>query len=243
MAFFGVPASAETCYTDCAHYFSKEGSVSTSVKAVTYYAYDDIRIENRYIPTITSDELLVKVHGCGLCGSDILKIVQQIPPPVSLGHELTGTIVARGRNVTNFAVMTVEGTFHTFSGHVTVGDSLATSHLDATVDIQSIDTSSTKRDEHLRTADFFDVARFPQMTFTSTSLWGTSDSLGIKGNLTIKGVTKEVVFSGRILDTGLIVAEAKIDRTDFGITSGASIKNEVRLRLQIKVVKAPAVAP
>jgi len=74
------------------------------VKAVKYYSYDDIRLENRYIPTITDDELLVKVHGCGLCGSDILKIVQQAPPPVILGHELTGTIVKRGQAVANFAV-------------------------------------------------------------------------------------------------------------------------------------------
>ena len=74
------------------------------MKAVKYYSYDDIRLENRYIPTITDNELLVKVHGCGLCGSDILKIVQQAPPPVILGHELTGTIVKRGRAVTNFAV-------------------------------------------------------------------------------------------------------------------------------------------
>ena len=74
------------------------------MKAVKYYSYDDIRLENRYIPTITDDELLVKVHGCGLCGSDILKIVQQAPPPVILGHELTGTIVKRGRAVANFAV-------------------------------------------------------------------------------------------------------------------------------------------
>ena len=74
------------------------------MKAVKYYSYDDIRLENRYIPTITDDELLVKVHGCGLCGSDILKIVQQAPPPVILGHELTGTIVKRGRAVANFTV-------------------------------------------------------------------------------------------------------------------------------------------
>ncbi|MDQ6643852.1 MAG: alcohol dehydrogenase catalytic domain-containing protein [Chloroflexota bacterium] len=74
------------------------------MKAVTYYSYDDIRLENRYVPTITDYELLVKVHGCGLCGSDILKIVQQASPPVILGHELTGTIVEMGRGVTNFTV-------------------------------------------------------------------------------------------------------------------------------------------
>lgn len=102
--FFWVQASAEKCYTDYEQHTCIKGICSTSVKAVNYYSYDDIRLENRYIPTITDDELLVKVHGCGLCGSDILKIVQQAPPPVILGHELTGTIVKQGSAVTSFAV-------------------------------------------------------------------------------------------------------------------------------------------
>ncbi len=74
------------------------------MKAIAYYSYDDIRLENRSIPTIGADELLVRVHGCGLCGSDILKIAQQAAPPVILGHELTGTIVERGRAVSHFEV-------------------------------------------------------------------------------------------------------------------------------------------
>jgi L-iditol 2-dehydrogenase len=74
------------------------------LKAVIYHSFDNIRIENRYIPSISVTELLVKVHGCGLCGSDIIKIAQQAPPPVVLGHELTGTIVERGKAVTNFEV-------------------------------------------------------------------------------------------------------------------------------------------
>ena len=74
------------------------------MQAVIYYAFDDIRIENRYIPSISDTELLVKVHGCGLCGSDLIKIVQHAQPPVVLGHELTGTIVERGKAVTNFEV-------------------------------------------------------------------------------------------------------------------------------------------
>jgi L-iditol 2-dehydrogenase len=73
------------------------------VKAVIYYAYDDIRLEERAIPVIDDDELLVHVHGCGLCGSDILKIVVQAPPPVILGHELTGSIVQCGHNVKGFS--------------------------------------------------------------------------------------------------------------------------------------------
>ncbi|GAC1381457.1 MAG: zinc-dependent dehydrogenase [Ktedonobacteraceae bacterium] len=74
------------------------------MKTVTYYSYDDIRIENRSIPTIATSELLVKVDGCGLCGSDILKIAQHAAPPVILGHELTGIIVACGAAVANFEV-------------------------------------------------------------------------------------------------------------------------------------------
>ncbi len=81
----------KTCYNDC-------------VKAVIYHAYDDIQLENRSVPAISRQELLVKVHGCGLCGSDILKIAQKAAPPVILGHELTGTIVERGQDVSDFAV-------------------------------------------------------------------------------------------------------------------------------------------
>jgi L-iditol 2-dehydrogenase len=73
------------------------------MKALIYHSHDDIRLEERPIPTISDQELLVKVHGCGLCGSDIIKIVQQAAPPVVLGHELTGTVVARGKAVTQFA--------------------------------------------------------------------------------------------------------------------------------------------
>ncbi len=74
------------------------------MKAVIYHSYNDIRIENMPIPSILDTELLVRVHGCGLCGSDIVKITHQAPPPVVLGHELTGTIIERGKTVSNVEV-------------------------------------------------------------------------------------------------------------------------------------------
>jgi L-iditol 2-dehydrogenase len=74
------------------------------MRAIIYYSYDDIRLEDRAIPGVGEDELLVRVHGCGLCGSDILKIAQQAAPPVILGHELTGTIVERGEAISHFEV-------------------------------------------------------------------------------------------------------------------------------------------
>jgi polyisoprenoid-binding protein YceI len=56
----------------------------------------------------------------------------------------------------------------------------------------------------------------------------------------IKAVTREIVFTARILDSGVVVAETKIDRTDFGITAGGTIKDEVRLHLQIRLTRASA---
>jgi L-iditol 2-dehydrogenase len=72
------------------------------MKAIIYHSHNNIRLEEQPVPTITDQELLIQVHGCGLCGSDIIKIVQQVAPPVMLGHELTGTVVARGKAVTSF---------------------------------------------------------------------------------------------------------------------------------------------
>lgn len=74
------------------------------MKAVIYHAHDDIRLEDVPLPMCGAGELLIRVHGCGLCGSDILKIVQHAHPPVSLGHELTGTIVEMRQPVQNFEV-------------------------------------------------------------------------------------------------------------------------------------------
>lgn len=88
------------------------------MKALIYHSHDNIRLEQRPVPVISDHELLVRVHGCGLCGSDILKIVQQAAPPVILGHELTGTIVARGRALTQFR----EGQRVVVAHHVPCGE-------------------------------------------------------------------------------------------------------------------------
>ena len=141
-------------------------------------------------------------------------------------------------NVTNFVVTSVDGRFGTFDGRVVVGDSLATTSVEASVLVASIDTGNKQRDDHLRTADYFDVARFPTMTWKSSQLWGSPDNVGMKGTLTIHGVSRETVFSGRIVDGGVIRAETTVDRRNFGITSGASISNDVRLRLQIRLAKS-----
>jgi polyisoprenoid-binding protein YceI len=159
-----------------------------------------------------------------------------LPPPGDYVVDAAGSTV--GFNVTHFVISSVDGKFKTVTGRIKVGDSFATTHIEATVDTRSIDTDNGSRDKHLRSADFLEVERFPSMTFTSTMLWGTPNNFGIKGNLTIKGVTKEVVFTARILDTGVVVAETKIDRTAFGVMYSGPVSNEVRLRLEIRMAKA-----
>jgi L-iditol 2-dehydrogenase len=72
------------------------------VKAVLYHSHDDIRVEEIPIPTIGAGELLMQPAGCGLCGSDIAKMVGRASPPVILGHELAGRVVAVGPEVTAF---------------------------------------------------------------------------------------------------------------------------------------------
>ena len=74
------------------------------MKAIIYHAHDDIRLEDIPLPLCGAGELLIRVHGCGLCGSDILKIAQHAQPPVKLGHELTGTIVEVKPPVKGFTV-------------------------------------------------------------------------------------------------------------------------------------------
>jgi L-iditol 2-dehydrogenase len=64
------------------------------VRAVIFHRHDNVRVEDVPVPSIGPDELLLRVAGCGLCGSDILKITGRSDPPVALGHELTGEIVA-----------------------------------------------------------------------------------------------------------------------------------------------------
>ena len=72
------------------------------MKAVIYHRYDDVRVEDIPVPAIGPGELLLQPTGCGLCGSDIAKIVGRVEPPVILGHELAGRVAAVGEDISDF---------------------------------------------------------------------------------------------------------------------------------------------
>jgi polyisoprenoid-binding protein YceI len=128
--------------------------------------------------------------------------------------------------------------------------------VEVTIDTNSINTNVTKRDEHLRSADFFDVAKFPTMTFVSKKVAKAGqERLKVTGDLTLHGVTREVVLdvegpSSESKDLyGNIrrgaTATTKINRKDFGLvwnkaleTGGVAVGEEVTITLEIEMIKA-----
>jgi polyisoprenoid-binding protein YceI len=131
--------------------------------------------------------------------------------------------------VKHLVISTVSGFFKSFAGElVTDGDDFENAEIDFTLDIDSIDTNQTQRDEHLKSAEFFDAATYPKISFKSTSFTKTGDDeYALKGDLTIKDVTKpvslDVEFGGSAADfygntkAGFEIS-GKINRKDFGLT-------------------------
>lgn len=116
----------------------------------------------------------------------------------------------------------------------------------AVVDVASIDTKNTKRDNHLRSADFFDAAKYPQITFTSTSVKSKGNELVIEGDLSMHGKTKGLTIpfkvargkNGAGVDTTSYKGKVTIDRNDFGIGTDSiaakiSLEDEVDIKLLI----------
>lgn len=142
----------------------------------------------------------------------------------------------------------VPGSFTKFEAAVTVDrDNLEHSSISATIQAASIDTQNEKRDQHLNSADFFDTAKFPTLTFKSKSWKKTGDdTYDVTGDLTIKDITKEVVLQVKSLGFGPGMrgaqlsgweATTKLDRRDFGLTYGPGVVgNDVDVSINVEAV-------
>ncbi|RFZ84435.1 polyisoprenoid-binding protein [Mucilaginibacter terrenus] len=131
--------------------------------------------------------------------------------------------------VKHLVISTVTGFFKTFEGELeTTDDNFEDAQVNFSLDVNSIDTTQTQRDEHLKSAEFFDAATYPKITFKSTSIKASGDDeYAITGDLTIKDVTKPVTlkaeFGGSADDfygntkAGFEVS-GKINRKEFGLT-------------------------
>jgi polyisoprenoid-binding protein YceI len=98
--------------------------------------------------------------------------------------------------VKHLGISTVHGSFHTVTGVVKFDpNNLAASSVDATIAVSGVDTGEPKRDEHLKSDSFFEVSKFPTITFKSTSVKAVGDHYALTGDLTMHGVTKSVVLN------------------------------------------------
>jgi polyisoprenoid-binding protein YceI len=163
-------------------------------------------------------------------------------------------------SVRHLMISNVRGEFTKISGSALVNSADHTkSSVEITIDAASINTREPQRDEHLRSADFLDVAKYPTLTFRSRRIEPLGpEEFKVTGDLTIRGVTKEVTFDiegptpavkdpwGNI--RAGITAAAKINRKDFGVafnalteTGGVVVGDEVKITIEAELIQqAPA---
>lgn len=160
-----------------------------------------------------------------------------------------------GFKVKHMMFTNVSGKFNTYNVEISnEDDDFSSAEISFSAEINSIDTNNTDRDNHLKSGDFFDGEKFPNMTFKSTSIEKMSDSdYVIHGDLTIKDVTKSVAlnteYSGLMTDpwgntkAGLSI-DTKINRKDFGLTWNAALETggvlvgeEVKIFAEIQIAK------
>jgi polyisoprenoid-binding protein YceI len=159
-----------------------------------------------------------------------------------------------GFTVRHLMVSKVHGLFTKWNGTFDFDEqNPANSHVAVQIELSSIDTREPQRDAHLKSGDFFEVEKFPQMTFKSTSVAGSKDHFKVTGDLTLRGVTKPVVldveYAGRATHPQMgeragFSAHGSINRKDFGIvfnqvldTGGVALSEKVDINIEIEATK------
>jgi polyisoprenoid-binding protein YceI len=152
-------------------------------------------------------------------------------------------------------VSRVRGRFNRFEGTIVADpQNLAGGSVRVSIQTASIDTDQERRDTHLRSSDFFDAATHPAITFQSTRVEQSGESLKVYGSLTIRGVTKPVVLNGRFTGVGGAAGHRRIgfdatttvDRMDYGVSwnraaegGGALLGDEVEINLTVEAIERP----
>jgi polyisoprenoid-binding protein YceI len=159
-----------------------------------------------------------------------------------------------GFSVRHMMVSKVRGRFSEFSGEVVTGENPADSSVTAEISMASIITGSEQRDEHIRSADFFEVETYPTMTYRSTGVRADGGDFYVDGELTLKGVTKSVPLHLELNGFGPdayggtragFTATAEISRGEFNVSfdapmqnGGAIVSDKVTISLEIETVLA-----
>jgi polyisoprenoid-binding protein YceI len=155
-------------------------------------------------------------------------------------------------SVRHMMVSKVRGYFTEFEGTLVTGENPTESSVTATIQLDSIDTRNEQRDNHIRSADFFEVESYPTMTFRSTSLSGNGENWTLVGDLSLHGVTRSVAldlelngftadpFGGQRVGFS---ARTELNRRDFGIDismpmdgGGVVVGDKIGVTLEIEAV-------
>ncbi|WP_375090688.1 YceI family protein [Peribacillus sp. RS7] len=158
-------------------------------------------------------------------------------------------------SVKHMMIAKVKGSFNKFEANISADPlDLTTADIDFTVDVASIDTRNADRDNHLRSADFFDVEKNPTLTFQSTKIVKTNeDEYDVTGNVTLNGITQEetfaITFEGQGKDPwgnekAGFSGKGKVKRSDYGLTYNAALEtggvligDQITLTIEIEVAK------
>jgi polyisoprenoid-binding protein YceI len=159
-----------------------------------------------------------------------------------------------GFSVKHLGISNVHGTFDEFEGTLVVdSNDLSTARITGSIKTASVNTNEPPRDEHLRSADFFDAEQYPELRFESTDIEADDDELTIQGNLTIHGVTNPITLRGEITGlesdpwgnerVGLEIA-GSLSRGDYGMkfnqalgSGNVLVGDKVKLRLDISAIR------
>ena len=160
-----------------------------------------------------------------------------------------------GFSVRHMMVSKVRGRFTAFSGEIVTGADPLDSSVTAEIALDSIVTGQEQRDAHIRSSDFFDVENHPTMTYRSTGVRQHGDGYLVDGQLTLKGVTRDVPLALELNGFGPdayggtragFTATAEINRRDFGVnftavmeTGGAVVSDKITIPLEIEAVLQP----
>lgn len=156
--------------------------------------------------------------------------------------------------VKHLGIATVKGQFTRFEGALTVAED-GTATARGTVDVASVDTRDDRRDEHLRSGDFFDAAAHPQLSFASTAIEVRDGGrFTITGDLTMRGVTKPITLEGEVTGSEVdpwgnerigLTASGSLSRGEYGMTFNQAlgsgnmlVSDTVKIALDVSAVKA-----
>ncbi len=157
--------------------------------------------------------------------------------------------------VKHLGISTVRGQFREFDGTLEIGDDISAPKATGTIKAASIDTREPKRDEHLRSADFFDAEQFADITFESTSIeLIAEEEFRVTGDLTMHGITKPVTLHAEVTGTDQdpwgntrvgLEFHGELSRSEWGMTFNQAlgsgnmmVSDKVRINAEISAVKA-----